>query len=243
MNPLVTVIVPTHLDKNAGYLELCLESILASQDIDFEVICIADTVSPPKRITDPRLKMYWDRSLVTASDKFNWAVGHSTQSSKYLWLISDDVMITPQAMKTMILGMGDNLILCNPMSNCDNGSQFYTDLGIPVKLTKENLPVQMPVSNGMPFLIPVRQFISFYCTMIPRKVWQMVGELDGRMDYRWNDVDYCARAAKQGVQAMINLGAFALHFGDQSIPFSVTKEQMDACDKAFMDKYGSPIAQ
>lgn len=239
--PFVTVIVPTHLDENAGYLELCLESILSSQDIDFEIICIADTKNPPKRYMDPRVRMYWDKTLVTASDKFNWAIKQVNPSSKYIWFISDDVMITPQTMKVMVLGMAENAIICNPMSNSDNGSQFWTELGIPVKCSKEDLPLDIPKSNGIPFLIPVLRFVSFYCTMIPKKVIEIIGELDGKLDYRHNDEDYCIRARMKGVVPMINLGAFALHFGGKTIPKCISREQLDECSKLFLEKYGQTL--
>lgn len=243
-SPLVTCIVPTHLDENAGYLKLCLESLLSSKYVDFEVICLADTISPPTTRNNPRLRVYWNRELNSASKKFNEGAKLASPHSKYLWLVSDDVMVASDCMKIMVQGMGENPIICNPMSNSDQGSQFYGDVGLPLKLTKEQFSSQEELNlksalytMRRPFLIPVRSFVAFYCTMLPKKAWEMVGGLDDRMDARGNDVDYCLRAQQLGIHSFINLGAYALHYGDRTLPKVTTPEQYAACDQAFREKW------
>lgn len=242
MTPLVTCIVPHHLDENHEYLKLCLDSILASEGVDFEIVCVADTKERPRyERQDERLFLLWDQELNTASSKLNWAAKRAR--GKYLWLISDDVMVSNGAMKTMVEGVGDNAIICNPMSNSDNGSQFFAKMDYPVKLSKEDVDFgslsieEYSDGTSHAFLIPVRHFVSFYCTMIPKKVWDLVGELDEKMDVRGNDWDYCLRAQQKGIIPMINLGAFALHFGDKSLPKCTTQEQYAAADLAFMEKW------
>ena len=80
-------------------------------------------------------------------------------------------------------------------------------------------------------------WISFYCAMIPKTVLNRVGDLDEKLDVRYNDTDYCERARKLGIPSMINLGAFALHFGDRSLPKCTTAEQYADADKAWMEKH------
>lgn len=239
--PSVTVIVPHHLDENHEYLKLCLDSILASEGVSFEVICVADT-KEDIQYTSPTnqggvLYKHHRPDLTTASAKVNWAAKQA--KGKYLWIISDDVMVSKYAMRTMVEGMGENQIICNPMSNSDNGSQFYADLrGIPVKCSKEELKMEW-LDRGAripPFLIPVIHFVSFYCTMIPKTVWDKVGELDARLDARHNDEDYCVRAKNLGIVPLINLGAFALHFGDKTLLKCTTEEQRNECSRIFINK-------
>ena len=249
-NPLVTCIVTHHLDENAPYLKLCLDSILATKDVDFEVLCVADTKKHPTyQNDDRRLTTIWDRDLdhplATASAKMNWAAKHA--AGKYLWFISDDVMVGKHAMKSMAVVMGENKLICNPMSNSDAGSQFWGDVGFPVKHSIEGFKSGNPtqeldvvetfVTTRMPLLVRANGFVAFYCTMMSKAVWDEVGELDATMDYRHNDQDYCIRAAQLGIPSMINLGAFALHFGDKTIPKCVTKEQLDECSRVFQAKY------
>lgn len=250
MNPLVTVIVPHHLDENHEYLQLCLDSIIASKGVDFELICVADTLSYPRYRHTPSTGK-WNLTIVhrpdlnTGSAKFNWAVKNSDQNSQYVWVISDDVMIAGNAMKKMVEGLGDKLAICNPMSNSDNWGHFLaTNLPIPVKVDIKdfwdtNLLNLIAYKNcpPNPILIPAQNFVSFYCTMIPRHLINLVGDLDERMEYRHNDQDYCYRAMKLGAQCMINLAAFALHFGDKTIPKCTTREQLEECSKVFLDKY------
>ena len=246
-NPLVTCIVTHHLNENAPYLKLCLDSILKSEGVDFEVICVADTAESPcyGLVPEEIVRRVWDKTLNTASAKINWAAQQAR--GKYLWIISDDVMVGKHAMKSMAVVMGENKLICNPMSNSDAGSQFWGDVGFPVKHSIEGFKSGNPtqeldvvetfVTTRMPLLVRANGFVAFYCTMMSKAVWDEVGELDATMDYRHNDQDYCIRAAQLGIPSMINLGAFALHFGDKTIPKCVTKEQLDECSRVFQAKY------
>lgn len=245
--PLVSVIVTTHLDENAPYLKLCLDSLLASEGVDFEVIVVSDTDRPPALPAGKAFRLCHDKKLKLAGTKFNHAIKHLCHpQAKYLWLISDDVMVSKHAMLSMVHGMGENQIICNPMANGDNGTQYYTDLGVPLKLSYQDI-VSGPHAylefaaatnrTAKPFLIRVPQFVAFYCTMMPRTVWDKVGEIDVRLDYRHNDQDYCLRAWQLGFPSMINLGAFAIHFGDKTIPKCVTTEELDECTRVFTEKY------
>jgi GT2 family glycosyltransferase len=133
------------------------------------------------------------------------------------------------------------------MSNSDAGSHFWGDVGFPVKHSIEGFKSHNPIQEldvvesfvtmRMPFLVRANLFCAFYCTMMSKSVWDEVGELDAAMDFRGNDWDYCIRAEKLGIPSMINLGAFALHFGDKTIPKCVTKEQLDECSRVFQSKW------
>lgn len=244
MNPLVSVIVPHHLNANQVYLDLCLGSILASKYDHLEVLCISDSALPPKLPDDPRVIGYHRPDLNNATRKLNF--GASQASGKYLWFISDDVMIESHSMRTMVEGLSDNRIIAIPMSNGDNGSQFVTSLPWPIKLTHEEyagLPSIEIGDNKNPFLVFSKSFVSYFAVMMSKSIWQEVGELDEAMDQRWNDCDHCIRASKLGIAIMINLGAFALHFGDKTLPQCTTPEQYASCDEAFKNKWHSPQTQ
>jgi hypothetical protein len=52
------------------------------------------------------------------------------------------------------------------------------------------------------------------------------------------DQDFCIRAARQGIPSMINFGAFALHFGDVTLPYCTTETELNQCTEVFKEKYG-----
>lgn len=245
---MVTVIVPTHLDENANYLKECVKSLLASTYEKFEILVIADTERMPALPLDEKLKIWWDKELNTATKKLNFGSKHCLPETQYLWLISDDVVVHPEAMKRLVLGLGNNELISNPMSNSDNGSQFFSSLSLPVKMSldeyidlgKERLlnQIEERLCPKETLLVPVPVFVAFYCTMIPKKVWDKVGLLDERMDVRHNDLDYCLRAAKLEIRSVINYSAFALHFGDKTLPKCTSPEEYQKADEAFYEKYG-----
>lgn len=235
----VSVIVTHHLNENQKYLDLCLESIMKSTGVDMEVIVMSDCKERPS--VPPKVKLFWNPEFSYAGEKVNKAIkDYASETSKYFMLISDDVMVASHTIATLVEAAGDNAIIQNPMCNGDNGSQFYVQLPFPVKMTAEELkdPQEVWYFPQLPKILIPRDFVSFYCTLIPRKLWNEVGELDAALDYRHNDQDYCWRARKLGAQAIVNLGAFALHFGDVTLPKVSTMSELDECTKRFYKKWG-----
>lgn len=252
--PLVTVVVPTHLEENEKYLHWCLKSILSSVGVDLEVICFSSAEKcpeVPKEVTlihDPRIK--------SCTAKYMAGVKMSHPSSKYIMFISDDVMVSKYTIAELADSIGDYGIIMNPASNCDATTRYQTTY----TLTKEcfggrketcvvGLKSSLEEIAGFEQAVidyPKTQriwidpgWVSYYCTMIPKQVLKAVGDIDERLDVRGNDVDYSYRARGLGVASMINLGVFCLHFGDKSLPKCTSKEQYDAADRVFQAKYAS----
>ena len=243
MTPVVSVIVTHHLDRAKPALALCLEGILRNCGVPFELILVSDSETEPTipHVDNPdcvRSTVYHDKSLKLASLKVNWAVKNAVhKDSKYLWLVSDDVVVSDRTMGKMLRGQEMLPGIHNPMSNSDNGSQFLADwegIGVKEDVRPWSGLREMETQNAI--LVP-KPWVAGYCTMMPREVWDRVGELDPRLDYRHNDQDFCMRAAKLGIPSFINFGAFALHFGDQTLPYCTNPEQLDECSRVFQEKY------
>lgn len=241
MTPVVSVIIPHHLNENQAYLDLCLKAVNKSEGVSFEVIVVADTVEPPKVPTGVR--MYHRPDLTTASAKVNWATTQAHPESKYFLIMSDDVVISKYALSELVYANGGLNIILNPMSNSEIGSRFYADLG-PFKpdMSMEDIQgmedVLISWQRERTFLIH-QSYVCFYCTLIPRNVWKVVGPLDERLDARHNDQDYCMRAAQKNIPSMIDLGAFAFHFGSKTIYKAYTSEQMNECSRVFQEKWNA----
>ena len=240
---MVTVVVPHHLNKNDPYLYWCLRSIVASEGIALDVICISDAPMAPE--VPEGVTLVHNLMLSNVTKKWHTGLKMSDPKSKYVMLISDDVMVSKYTIAELAETIGDEMMIINPGSNCDATTRYYTvfDLAgwpIPHKCTinqiagKEQLVLDYPKSKRI-LLDP--GWVSFYCTMMPKAVIERVGGLDESLDVRHNDVDYCHRARMAGIPSLINLGAFALHFGDQSLPYCTTKEEYQSADQAFQAKY------
>jgi hypothetical protein len=243
VTPAVSVIITHHLDRAKPALALCLEGMLRSRGVPFELILVSDTETEPviPDVESPdcvRHTVYQDKTLNLASLKVNWAVKNAVHPlAKYLWLVSDDVVVSERTMGKMVRGQEMLPGIHNPMSNSDNGSQFLADWeGMSVKEDVRPWKGLREMETQNAILVP-KPWVAFYCTMMPREVWDKVGELDARLDYRHNDQCYCIRAAQLGIPCMINFGAFALHFGDVTLPYCTTPDQLDECTRVFQEKY------
>lgn len=254
--PLITVISTHHLNENDKYLHWSLKSILASVDVDIEVLCYSSAKECPEVPFQVTL-IHDPVKYENCSAKFNAGIKMASPHSKFICMVADDVMISKYALDEMSAAIGDRVVIMGPASNCDSTTRYQAKFAvvndldnamvIPQKCTLEEIvgfeKAIIDYPSKQRILIDPG-WISFYCVMIPKSVVNAVGELDERMDVRWNDVDYCERARKLGIPSMINLGAFALHFGDRTLPKCTTPEQYAAADRAWMDKHrGLPIPE
>ncbi len=251
--PLVTVISTHHLNENDKYLHWSLTSILASVGVDIEVLCYSSAKECPE-VPNGVFLRHDPVNNVSCSAKFNHGVKTASPHSKFICMIADDVMVSKYALAEMADAIGDRAMILGPASNCDSTTRYQTDyyvngpgpcrgrMKIPQKCTLEEISGfetnVIDYRAGQRILIDPG-WISFYCVMMPKTVVSAVGGLDERMDVRWNDLEYCERALKLGIPAIIDLGAFALHFGDRTLPKCVTPEQYAAADKAFMERHSA----
>lgn len=261
MKPYVTVIIPTHLDENAKYLDLAVTTALQTFGVHADVIVVSSAMTAPSGREHPRLKTYHRPNLNNASVKVDFAMSMANPVTNVFVIMSDDVMVSRKTIERMAtLALFNNCIV-NPISNGDNGTRYMTHLNlmrkpgimepvavwpIPVNLSLEDLEAGCPeyldrilcFETGYRNLSFTQPWVSFYCTAIPKRVFEIVGPLDARMDVRHNDQDFCIRAAQKGIPAVIAADAFALHFGSRTLYKAHTKEEFDQASQVFNEKYG-----
>lgn len=261
MQPYVTIIIPTHLDENAKYLDLAVTTALQTFGVHADVIVVSSAMTPPQDWKHPRLKTYHRPQLNNASIKVEFGIGMANPSTNVFVIMSDDVMVSRKTIEHIASVALFNNCIVNPLSNGDNGTRFMAPLNllrrpaitepvlvwpIPVNLSLEDLQAGCPeyldrilcFETGYRNLCFTQPWLSFYCTAIPKKVLETVGPLDARMDVRHNDQDFCIRAAQKGIPAVISADAFALHFGSRTLYKAHTKEEFDQASKVFNEKYG-----
>lgn len=250
MTPTVSIIVTHHLIDNQKYLDLCLNSVMKQVGVSFEVFCVSSAERAP--LVPNGVKLIHDTKLNNSTKKIDYALHRTHPESKHFLLLSDDVMLTCNTLSQMVNIADQFPCIQNPACNGDVPGKYLAEyilrnqkgevLHLATTLNREdisgweNLILDYPRSETL--LVPFN-FVSFYCTLIPRQIWKEVGSLDPVLDLKNNDVDYCLRAAQKGYTSFVNFGAFCLHFGSKTLNVVKTKTDDQAADEYFATKWSA----
>ena len=216
---IISIVVVTHLESNKKYLDSCLQSI-ANQTLSpdkYETIVVSSGEYQPSlakwcKGVHVDTRMHYPEAV-------NYGVKHTDPKSKYLLILNDDTILTKESISNMLMGLGDSQIILNPLSNCDNHFMYNLILGYERNGQFETMnkrfyrydewekiqPNLMNARSIYPPGIVARDFVCFYATIIPRSVWNKVGELDPNFKTGQDDVDYCRRAKKLGIASGVAL--------------------------------------
>lgn len=246
--PKVSVILTHQLDLNRPYLRECLKGLANSYGVPYEVWLISGGLVKPE---EPELYLrnfntHWDQRLNTATLKIQKAMELISPDSTHVLLISDDVIVSSQCLSSLYQGFKGREMIMNPLSNSDSSSLYHAEIHVGDKLLTHDMDledftdlelVRLRNKQGLEDKILVNfMTLSFYCTMIPKTVFQKVGALDPKLEYRHNDQDFCMRAAQMQIPSVVNFGAFAFHFGSRTLkhfPISLR----DEATQHFMTKW------
>lgn len=249
--PKVSVILTHQLDINRRFVERALYGLYEGLYKDFEVIFISGAESEPPAWTGPG-KTHWDRSLDTATKKIHWGIEHS--SGDFILLHSDDVILANTTIGELTEASTHHPSIMNPFSNSDSASLYIANFSLQQGGAGQ-VPRALRMTHDMSFeevegweeeiihfplgrrIIVPTPTISFYCTMIPRVVWERVGQLDPALEYRHNDQDFCIRARQLGIPSVINLAPFAFHYGSQTLKHLASEAVRNEASQHFIRKY------
>jgi len=214
------IIIPTY--NNYECLKLCIESIRACTTSFYNIIVINNG-------PDPKTREYLDnqqdiKKVHLGRCSFAQAInnGLSISKSKYVCLLNDDTIVSRGWLKAMISSCTDNVGAVGVLSNCDHGWLHNIDLeigGVRLLPGSNTLDQIRPIIDGIYQFrssvdqVPERDWVAFYCTLIPRKVVEAVGFLDEAFVNSGEDVDYCRRIRKMGYKIVQNYKSFVFHFG------------------------------
>lgn len=253
MIPLVSVIVCHHLPENRKYLDACLRSLEAQEGVDIEVILVHDNYTPDGLPSWAQVHRVPDGYRWV--HKVNVGVKKSDPKSKYLLLLNDDAILAKHTIASMAAKAGNNPVILNPMSQCDNGWIFHTPITLrPKEGGSKRLDKRFYAFEELehfqdaiihyprgPELVVQAPYVCFYATMIPRVVWNAVGELDESCKTSHDDEDYCLRARNLGIQSLIDFESFALHFGGATSSTTTSEEDRMATHSYFDKKWGRSV--
>lgn len=234
--PRVSIVVLGYLESNRPYLEACLASVT---NLDYpkellDIVVVSDWYDGPHmRISTPKPGSF--------SRSVNAGFRAGYQKSDFVLLLSDDTIITQDALRNMVHSCGDADVIMAAVSNCDNYWKYIIPLPHiwPERFYREISPKMQndrsPLAGGVLFT----DTLCFYAFLIPRKTWNRVGELDERYNMGHEDTDYCNRARALGVRCVIALNALIYHAGGASESI-ITPEMRAANEKLFAEKWLGP---
>lgn len=250
MTPIVSVIVTHHITANEPYLDLCLKSLLKSHSVPYEIIVVSAAEKKPK--VPEGVNLFWDKNIKSYSDKIHFGISKMHPESQFMWLVTDDVAVSKDCMMKLQNTAYLYNAITNPLASSDNTCVFVAEIGLSNGRDKVPLKVNMNIEDVAGYeeeifnykthnnILLMRQWVPFFCTMIPKKIWDRVGKLDARLNYRHNDEDYCLRAGRLGYESIINTSCFALHFNAKTIgAVGVNEDKKNQSTRVFINKWSS----
>lgn len=172
-------------------------------------------------------------------------------SSEYLLILSDDTILTKNSLKHLVRFAKDGDYILNATSNCDNYASYWLmfyagDYAVTgrffkledtdrIGITDQMINSESLYASGAIFT----DAVCFYATLIPRKVWNKVGELDEDFKTGYEDTDYCVRARSLGIRCGIVLDALIWHFGGVTSEGYLTEEMKKMNKQTFDQKWSN----
>ena len=192
----------------------CLEAIygqmgLASFDISVVVVDDASTDDtaeavrarfPEVIVMNGNGNLFWNRGMRLAFEK-----ARENDADAYLWL-NDDTILFPDALNRLVSTwkalerQGKEAIVTG--STCDRTSGQRTYGGFQWKGTWRKMLIPVQPSDG-PLTCDT---MNGNCTLIPRRIAEVIGNLDPSFHHSFGDMDYGFRARAKGFQIYVAPG-------------------------------------
>jgi len=235
----ISALLTHHKPELEHYLLRALESVAWQKEVDLDVHVIYSGDQPRLAATKyPQFNFYDKPDLNSPTKKCNYWLDNLLGDATHTMLLSNDVILSSRALVNMSQLKGE--VIQSPLSNNEHGHRFSCSLPYPNN-QYDYADVDPAVIQGSNFdtsmMIRV-PWISFYSPFIPVSVWDKVGRLNPAFDKKYNDTDFCFRAAMAGVPTVINTSCYALHFGSKTTKngYMLAHEEQEI-DKAFFAEW------
>ena len=214
-DPVISVIVITY--NNLEFTHDCLDSIEKYSDYDNMEVVVVDNGSSDGSAgflkewceAEPNRKLILNdtnRGFAAANNQ-----GLAAANGEYLVMLNNDTYVTPGWIRTLYhhLKYDNSIGIIGPVTN-NIGNEakidiYYKDMDDMLKLsnryTHEHLGQIFQLSTA-----------AFFCVMLPRKVYELVGQLDEAFGLGFfEDDDYCRRIEQAGLKIICAQDVFIHH--------------------------------
>jgi len=251
--PKVDIIVPTY--NNLKYLKECVASIRKNTDWPYNIIVVnSGTDETAKWLQrQPDVIYYNSPERLHFSEANN--VGLQISKERYVCLLNDDTIVGKHWLSALMHeAMKPGVGAVGPFSNCDRGwlhdeAVVVGGVSLVPGMTLEDVAsVKDKIQDyAHPKSVRERDWVAFYCTLIPREVVEKVGILDQGFKSGCEDLDYCKRIKTQGYRVVQTYDSWVFHFGGKTrknteISDFVQHHEEDRANHALLKaKYEKPI--
>ncbi len=217
--PACDIVIPTW--NNLEYLRVTVESIRAGTPYPHRIIVVNSGTDG----TEAWAREQADITLVQSPERlhFSAAINAGLGASKalYVCLLNDDTApgqgwlnaLMHEARKP---GMG----VVGPFSNCDQGWLHAEEITVAGQTLRPGMTLE-EVRGSLDAIrtwqhakdVHLRDWIAFYCVVLPRAVLEQVGVLDAGFKDGCEDVDLCARVHDRGFEILQTYDSWVFHFG------------------------------
>ncbi len=247
---LVSIIVITYIPKSKPYLDLCIESIRNLAFKDFEVIIVTNKNYMPeyegcKTIAPDKEQFY-------PAEGINFAMRASDPQSKYFLILNDDTIVTKNSLGNLVNSVGDGAFMANAISPCDNGQAYnlifgfqknglFNQIDSPQYRLDDLKDVTHELMNAESIYPPGHVWMPFLCifaTLIPRKLYEAVGDWDENFKCGQDDLDYSWRARDKGFGTLSVLDSLIWHFSGVTAESTLNLKLRQDNIRYFKEKWG-----
>lgn len=195
----IAVLLTCHNRKNKTVE--CLYALHAQQGLNInynlEVFLVDDnstdgtakqiTVQFPKvKIINGNGNLYWNRGMYLA-----WKTASAEKNFDYYLWLNDDTFLFSNALNLLLLAKSENNIIAGATKSIN--SQLVTYGGF------ANTNLQLVPNGGLQEC----NHINGNCVLIPKAVFNLLGNLDPIFHHALGDFDYGLRARKQGIKLLL----------------------------------------
>lgn len=250
----VSIIIVTWDPKNKKYLDLCIESIrrLDFPKEEFEVILVARNGYLPQYEGVKTCAPEEDHFYPARAVNYGYFIAEHSKP-KYYFVLNDDVILTRDSLKHLVEGVGDNNIMANAVSPCDN---IWSNYFLGIKFGDRFVPSDvrsfayedMDLYGGVKGIMHssslygpgwIKQpFLCIYATLIPRMLREAVGDWDEGFKTGQDDLDYSLRAQRAGFLTVSILNALVWHFSGVTVTGTLNLKIRQDNVRYFRDKWG-----
>ena len=235
----VQVIVP-HYANRLDYLSHAIESIALTKGPKRDILIVSSSKINPQNadfIKKYNVRVIHVQNRLTFSEANNLGIKNADKRATHFLLMNDDVIVNDTFLENLVSTLtknGNNFIL-NPYSNCDkgwlhndslttqSGKDLYPNMQLDNFTADELDSFRTYGFNGKGEdlqNIRTSPFCAFYCTLIPKEVFDKVGMLNTIFKNGGEDLDFCERAKRFGFECFWTTQAGCFHFGGKTRKFS-----------------------
>lgn len=250
--PRISIIITTYLEKSRRYLDLCIRSI---RELDYDQ-SLLDVILVGRPGYMPQFEGV--RTIAPDQPEFHNPVGvnfgmkAARADSEYVMLLNDDVILTRDSLKNMVLSMPEQPCVLSAISNCDNYWKYVLTLGYAKGdqafvlskryYTYEELEPHieglLKANSAYPQGLLIADTLCLYANLIPKKLWDELEGFDENFKTGFDDTDFCIRARQKGAVLAIALDSLIWHFGGASTNHTLTPEIREETKRYFYEKWG-----